>query len=188
MDQIDRTDRKHERGYSLLEVGLALSVGIMLLGASVYGYRALREQAGDAGMRQKVQDLQMLVEELYLAPRVYPTDDQLIDAWKRRRPQDYQSNPWGGLILATEADRTSTGGILYSAANHGDVRTTGQDDVLPGGMYYTIIHNGAFYGSAQFGDLSRGGALVSATGYAVAGNKVIGNNGFRYFYVLSGPQ
>ncbi len=184
-----KLDRNHERGFSLLEVGLALSVGIMLLGASIYGYRALREQAGDAGMRQKVQDLQLLVEELYVGPRVYPTGTQVTNAWKHRRPKDYQNSPWGGLILATEANRTNSGGIKYSVATQGQKLASGQDDDLPGGMYYTVIDNGAGgYGSAEFGDLTRAGALVQAKSYSVAGNKIIGNNGFRYFYVLSGPQ
>lgn len=181
-----RMDRNRESGFTLLEVGLALTVGIMLLGASIYGYKALREQAGDANMRQKVQDLQMLVEELYTTSQNYPDSTQLRNAWKHRRPQDYQSNPWGGLILATENYRTTTGGIKTHIALNGDKLAEGQDDDLPGGMYYTYIQNGATYGKAEFGDMTRGGALIPATAYAVAGNKVIGNNGFRYFYVLSG--
>jgi hypothetical protein len=186
---MNHLDRNHERGFSLLEVGLALSVGIMILGASIYGYRALREQAGDAGMRQKVQDLQLLVEELYVGPRIYPTGTELANAWKHRRPKDYQSSPWGGFILATEANRTNSGGIKYSVIPENLKLTSGQDDDLPGGMYYTVIENGAGgYGRAEFGDLTRAGALVSANSYAIAGNKIIGNNGFRYFYVLSGPQ
>lgn len=180
-------DRRNERGFSLLEVGLALSVGILLMGASVYGYRALREQSGDAAMRQKVQDLQVLVEELYAPRFAYPDGNTLIDAWKIRRAKDYSLSPWGGTIPVSSVDLAATGGILTSVVNDGGQSPAAQDDILPGGLYYYRINPAAdgSPGSHGFEDFVLG-RYATASVYAVAGNKIMGNNGQRYFHVLSG--
>lgn len=179
--------RRAEAGFSLLEVGLALSIGILLMGASIYGYRALREQSGDAAMRQKVQDLQVLVEELYATRFAYPEGNTLISAWKLRRPKDYGLNPWGGPIPVSSADLESTGGILTSVVEDGGQSPAMQDDILPGGLYYYRINPAAdgSPGSHGFEDFVLG-RYATASAYAVAGNKMIGNNGRRFFHVLGG--
>lgn len=162
------------------------------MGASIYGYRALREQSGDAAMRQKVQDLQVLVEELYATRFTYPdpnpaVNKDLINAWKLRRPRDYGLNPWGGPIPVSSQVLEDTGGILTSEANHGERSAAREDDILPGGLYYYRINPApdGSPGSHDFEDFVLG-RYITATGYAVAGNKMIGNNGKRYFHVVSG--
>lgn len=180
-------DRRKERGFSLLEVGLALSVGILLMGASIYGYRALRDQSGDAAMRQKVQDLQILVEELYAPRSAYPDGNTLSSAWKIRRAKDYGMSPWGGTIPVSSVDLEATGGILTSVVNDGGQSPATYDDVLPGGLYYYRIIPAAdgSPGSHGFEDFVLG-RYATASVYAVAGNKIMGNNGRRYFHILSG--
>ncbi|MNK73616.1 hypothetical protein D3C87_931140 [compost metagenome] len=175
--------KKNEGGYSLLEVGLALSVGILLMGAAVYGYRSLREQSGDANMRQKVQDLQSLVEELYAARFAYPTADTLRDVWKARRPDDYRSSPWGGPVLGLiDSDK----GILSYALNHGNTtyhkeRTSSS----AGAVHYVTVDNAGQPGSVDLWDMTRG-STVSVRAYAVAGDKIVNGSGRLFFHVQGG--
>lgn len=177
-------DRKREGGFSLLEVGLALSVGILLTGASIYGYKALRDSSGDANMRQKVQDLHALVEELYAPTSTYPTHETLRSAWKMRRPGDYKSSPWGGPVIG--ADETSRGIVAFDLSHGSTAFLKETDDSNnTGGLYYIRIANGGLPGTVDFWDMTRG-ATVSATAYAVAGNKSVNSVGRRFFYVQSG--
>lgn len=177
-------DRKQEGGFSLLEVGLALSVGILLTGASIYGYKALRDSSGDAAMRQKVQDLRTVVEELYAPTSAFPTPATLRSAWRIRRPDDYKSSPWGGPVIG--ADDTNRGIQAYDLS-HGSVafETETKDSDNAGGLYYIRIDNAGMPGTVGLWDLTRG-ATVSATAYAVAGNKIVASDGRRFFYVQSG--
>ena len=177
-------DRKHQGGYSLMEVGLALSIGILLAGSSVYGYKALRDQSGNATMRQKVQDLQALVEELYAPNSTFPTPESLRAVWKMRRPYDYKSSPWGGPVIgANETNRGIQSFTLDHGATSFEKETTDSNNA--GGLYYIRIDNLGMPGSASLWDLTRR-ATVSATAYAVAGNKIVGSDGRRFFHVQSG--
>jgi hypothetical protein len=177
-------DRKKEGGYSLMEVGLALSIGILLTGSAVYGYKALRDQSGDAAMRQKVQDLRVLVEELYAPSSAFPTPDTLRTAWKMRRPDDYKSSPWGGPVIgSTETNR----GILSQTISDGATQyeELEKDSSTGGALHYIWIENAGAAGTAAFWDVTRG-ATVSATAYMVAGDKPVDGQGHLFFHVQSG--
>lgn len=188
--------RKRQSGFSLLEVGLALSLGALLMGAAVLGYRAVRERSGDAAMRQKVQDLRVLVEELYAPAQALPSDLALRDAWQQRRPADFNKSPWGGPVIDTmNPDRRgissatlANGSVLFQTAN-------GPGPLVDGGFenglyYYPILPaaNGE-PGTVEAYDISRN-ATTSVSLYMVAGNKY-GNvggqwGGWRHYYVQSG--
>lgn len=182
-----------ETGFTLLEVGLAVTIGVLLMGATVLAFKALKEQQGDAAMRQKTHDLQVLIEELTQPTHVLPGDALLRSAWRQRRPGDHKSNPWGGPVI--DAAGTSPDGLSISTIDPGTVMAGGiapnytalADGNFQGGIYvYRINPNpDGSPGQAQFFDMSRNG-LVAGTTYAVAGNKVIATGGQRHFNVVSG--
>lgn len=175
--------KKNEGGYSLMEVGLALSIGILLMGAAVYGYRSLREQSGDANMRQKVQDLQAVVEELYSARFAYPTPNTLRDVWEKRRPDDYRSSPWGGPALGlTDNDK----GILsYDLQQGNTTYHKEQSSAAAGALHYVTINNAGQPGTVDLWDMTRG-STVSVRAYAVAGDKIVNGGGRLFFHVQGG--
>lgn len=174
--------RRHEKGFTLLETGLAIVVGMALVLASIYAYRSVKEQAGDAAMRQKVQDLQILVEEFYSATYAQPDADALRDAWARRRT-DHSLSPWGGPVIQVGALR----GISSATLNHGgDVPAATLSD-FQGGLYYYPINPQADgkEGRATLWDVARSQS-ATVTYYGVAGNKATRAGGLRHYYVLSG--
>ncbi len=177
------TDRRKEGGYSLMEVGLALSIGILLTGSAVYAYKALRDQSGDAAMRQKVQDLQVLVEELYAPTTTFPTPDTLRTAWASRR-EDWKSSPWGGPVIGGS---NANKGIVSDDLTHGAARyqKLEKDSSTGGALHYITITNGAVAGTADFWDVTKS-ATVSATAYMVAGDKPVDGQGHLFFHVQSG--
>ncbi len=168
-----------ERGFSLLEVGLALSIGVIIMGATLYAYQALKDQSGDAAMRQKIHDLQSLVEELYAPANMLPTADNLRLAWQKRRPADYDQNPWGGPVMGGG----QVLGLSITPLGHGGTVGSGMDGNLFGGLYYYPINPAptGLPGTAHLWDIARGQS-VPVTLYGVAGNK----KQQRHFGVVSG--
>ena len=175
--------QRHERGFTLLETGLAIVVGMALVLGGTYAYRSVKEQAGDAAMRQKVQDLQILVEEFYSSSYSLPNIVRLRDAWELRRP-DHSLSPWGGPVVQPGAHIK---GIASSTLEHGADVPAGTFSDFQGGLYYYAINpqpNGK-EGRATLWDVARSQS-TPATFYAVAGNKVARAGGLRHYYVLSG--
>lgn len=174
--------RQNEGGFTLLETGLAIVVSMTIFVASVYAFRALKEQSGDATMRQKVQDLQVLIEELYTPTQAFPSDDALRAAWAMRRG-DHNASPYGGPVIQGGDFK----GMSISFLNHGDDVPYAEFSDFQGGVYFYPIGRQADGrpGSATLWDVGRGQS-VSATFYAVAGNKVTRAGGLRHYFVLSG--
>lgn len=166
-----------------METGLTIVVGMTLVLGAVYAYRSLKEQAGDAAMRQKVQDLQVLVEELYAPSYALPNVVHLRDAWERRRT-DHSLSPWGGPVVQPGAHIK---GIGSSILDHGADVPSGTFSDFQGGLYYYPINPqpDGREGRATLWDQARSQS-ATATFYAVAGNKVVRAGGLRHYYVLSG--
>lgn len=175
--------RPQEAGFTLLETGLAIVVGMVLVVGGTYAYRALKEQAGDAAMRQKVQDLQVLVEEFYSSSYALPNVVHLRDAWERRR-SDHSVSPWGGPVVQPGSYFK---GISSTILDHGGNIPAGTFTDFQGGLYYYPINpqpNGK-EGRATLWDHARGQS-APVTFYGVAGNKVTRAGGLQHYYVLSG--
>lgn len=86
-----------------MEVGLTITVGTVLVAAGVVAYMHAREAAGDAAAKQKVADLQLMVEDYYTRYNSYPTlgtdtNPGVRQMWTAARTDGLKS-PWGGQVI-----------------------------------------------------------------------------------------
>ena len=90
-----------------MEVGLAITIGTVLAAAGVLAYTHARDAAGASIARQKVADLQIMVEDYYSRYNVYPplggttANQGLMDIWLANRA-DALKSPWGGDVVLAE--------------------------------------------------------------------------------------
>ncbi len=173
-----------ESGFTLLEIGLALSIALLASAAVIVLYGQVKESSGDAAMREKIGSLQAVVESLYTAQGSCPPIATVKDAWVAKRP-DALKSPWGGDIYDTSVGTRAgiAGGDLDAGGDPGAVESS----IGVGALYYrrvvnpgTTIANSA--SSAMMFDVTQG-ATVSITGYGLAGLK---HKGWRHFMVTSG--
>lgn len=99
--------RRARAGFTLVEVALAVAVGLIIIGGAVMGYGALKDQAAAATARKKVVMAGALIQEYAAANSGrYPTsieddadgdsDGSFTQMWVKRAPDEYNKNPWGG--------------------------------------------------------------------------------------------
>jgi hypothetical protein len=91
----------------LVEVALAVAVGLIIIGGAVMGYGALKDQSAGAEGRRKVAMAGGMIQE-YAAGNDgrFPTsveDDadgastgSFTAMWVKKVPEDHNKNPWGG--------------------------------------------------------------------------------------------
>lgn len=97
MRQTERT-----AGFTLIEVSLAIVVGMTLLAGAVALFQQSKTSAQNSAAREKVNSLFMLVEELEVRSFELPRLEALKTAWKSRRTTDYNVSPWGGALSDPE--------------------------------------------------------------------------------------
>lgn len=169
------------RGMTLLEVGLAISLGLILAAATAFAYNSAKEAAGDSRAAAKVGDLQAMVEASYSTRGYYPDASDAQSAWGARR-QDAALSPWGGAIV-DNSDTIVNGLFVYdadpgsipepqtSAANTREPVVNGS----PRGTDYCYYIRLALPGQATvvrtLADLSQGSAGVVCRNYSVAISK-----------------
>lgn len=90
---MDRT----QRGFTLIEVALAIVIGTILLAGAVVLYQQAKLSAGDSKAKEKVMAAAAVVEELGAQLGVYPDRFQLRARWGDVRP-DWGLSPWGGSV------------------------------------------------------------------------------------------
>lgn len=173
-----------ETGFTLLEIGLALSIGLLALMTVVVFYSQVKDSSGDAAMREKIGSLQSVVESLYLAQGSCPDLTTVKQAWVAKRP-DALKSPWGGDIYDLSA--APRAGITGGMVQAGDVRGAVESSIGVGALYYYFVVNPGTTTSnavatASLYDVTLG-ANVTVTGYGVAGLK---HKGWRHFMVTSG--
>lgn len=94
-------------GFTLVEVALAVAVGLIVIGGAVMGYGALKDQAAAAEARKKVVTAGAMIQEYAAANSGrFPTsveDDadgtttgSFTQMWVKKAPDEYNKNPWGG--------------------------------------------------------------------------------------------
>lgn len=189
---VDPTGRSGQGGFTLLEIGLALGIGIIIAAGVTAFYNQTRDNAGDAAMRQRIGSLQSVVEGLYSAQGQSPHLDDVQVAWKARRPDDYYKSPWGGDVTVTAA---SAGAVpVLGDLGGSDVYVhIGANGVIPygvetrmtaGGLYYYRLADSNGPNAAATGsvwDQSRK-MQVPITGYGLAGLKSLN----KHYMVTSG--
>ena len=91
--------RKHE-GFTLIEVTLAIVIGIIMVAGATLIYNQAKTAAGNSKANEKVLALQALVEQ-YAAQNqgIYPANVSDVNTlWTRQRPDDWDKSPWGGVL------------------------------------------------------------------------------------------
>jgi prepilin-type N-terminal cleavage/methylation domain-containing protein len=89
---------KHSQsGFTLIEVTLAIVIGVVVIAGATVLYNQAKASAALTAAQSKVNAAAASVEE-FSARNFgrYPTDAQFETVWKRNRPDDYNSSPWGG--------------------------------------------------------------------------------------------
>lgn len=114
-----------KRGFTLVEVTLAIVIGIILIAGATLIYNQAKNSAGNSRANAKVVALQSVVEEFAaMNGGLYPDKIAYVQGmWSRRRPDDFNKSPWGGLV-----------GSQFNAANMNGVMTVGPTESRSTGM------------------------------------------------------
>jgi hypothetical protein len=177
-----------------MEVGLAITVGTVLVAAAVFAYQQAKEAAGDSNAKQRVADLQALIETSYTQTNSFPPLATLREQWKAAR-EDHAKSPWGGQVITTEPITSGLdGSSCLGNSNQVDcngidatVSVNAQDPVqtvnVDSLQYFRIARPGVqpLLCCSTLYDIPRATA-VSVYGYAVAYNK----HGRSFYFVTSG--
>lgn len=176
--------RQAARGFTLLEVGLAMTISLLVLAGVAAFYKQVQDDAGDACMRSRIASLGSVVEGLYAANGVYPDGPTLWPIWAAKRPDDASKSAWGGDVWTDQIWAQS--GV---SAKDIDSASTGEPyaeegSMTSGGLYYYRVTTGglpAADGQSSLYDMTVHGQ-VTIRGYGLAGLKTKN----RHFMVTSG--
>ncbi|MEB3285179.1 MAG: prepilin-type N-terminal cleavage/methylation domain-containing protein [Candidatus Sericytochromatia bacterium] len=107
------------QGFTLVEVALAVAVGLIVIGGAVLGYNSVKENANNSNARQRVLSALTIVEEYSSAnggryPASTVTNGTFQQLWASKRPDDKNLNPWGGATGDSD-----DGAIELAAADFG---------------------------------------------------------------------
>lgn len=93
------------KGFTLVEVALAVAVGLIIIGGAVLGYNAAKDNASNSTARNRVLSAATIIEEYAAANQgSYPASASATSArkfgamWKAKRPDDFNKSPWGGDV------------------------------------------------------------------------------------------
>lgn len=87
---------KHS-GFTLIEVSLAIVIGVTVLAGAVALYNQVKLSAGNARAQAKTLRAADLIETMAAqGGGVYPTLEQLRAKWIALGPEDALTSPWGG--------------------------------------------------------------------------------------------
>ena len=97
---------KTRKGFTLVEVALAVAVGLIIIGGAVLGYNAVKDNASNSNARNRVLSAVTMIEE-YSAANAgrYPASlaagtGPFTTMWQAKRPDDKALSPWGGATGA----------------------------------------------------------------------------------------
>ncbi|MBO9541825.1 type II secretion system protein [bacterium] len=182
--------RHHTRsgGFTLIEVSLAMVIGIIVLGGAITLYNQVKVSAANGEAKSRALALAALVEEHASRSTNYPKLDELNKLWEARRPDDAKKNPWGGELSGDPIDGhenvqslVSAPVVLGSGERH--IGVTAPTTLADRGRLYYFRHanNEAFW----IDDFSLAGAdeasgTVRVQGYGIA---YVGPNGENWYNV-----
>lgn len=93
-----KTGSKAQKGFTLIEVSLAIVIGVIVLAGAITLYNQSKVSAGNSKAQEKSLALAAVVEELAASNNMaYPSAANVNTAWKTRR-EDAMMNPWGGSL------------------------------------------------------------------------------------------
>lgn len=173
-------DTNVSKGMTLLEVGLAISLGLILAAATAFAYNSAKEAAGDSRAAAKVGDLQAMVEASFSTRGYYPDATEAQSAWGARR-QDANLSPWGGAVVDNSSEIVN--GLYFydnpegetdpltSAAATREPTTGGVPRGTDYCYYMRLAQPGRATVTRTFADLSQGTTEVKCRNYAIAISK-----------------
>jgi len=137
-----------ERGFTLIEVSLAIVIGLTILGGAVAIYNQARESVATGQMKEKVMTLGTVVEEITAQtggnPDPYNDTNRLATKFMKARPDDYNRSPWGGTV-GTAAQANGIGGwwmqpsdTMPVIGNEDTVAADGAQDIRGGLQYFAL--------------------------------------------------
>ncbi len=92
---------ERQAGFTLIEVSLAIVIGVIVLAGAVVLYQQTKLNAANTAAKEKLQTLALLVEEMEQRNFALPSMGQLRTVWKTRRPDDFNKSPWGGTFTVS---------------------------------------------------------------------------------------
>ncbi len=92
---------KTRKGFTLVEVALAVAVGLIIIGGAVLGYNAVKDNASNSNARNRVLSAVTMIEEYSAAnagqyPASAAAGGPFSTMWQAKRPDDKALSPWGG--------------------------------------------------------------------------------------------
>lgn len=119
--------RKGRKGFTLVEVALAVAVGLIIIGGAVLGYNAVKDNASNSNARNRVLSGVTMVEEYAAANGGrYPASvagasgaagGSFSTMWKAKRTDDFNLSPWGGETGDVSDGVTEVGPTAAAAAD-----------------------------------------------------------------------
>lgn len=95
---------KAAKGFTLIEVALAVTLGVVMLAGVIAIYNQVRESVATGKMKEKVMTAAAVIEEIsaqsgsYPNPTVAAEQNRAIAKYQATRPDDYNISPWGGSV------------------------------------------------------------------------------------------
>ena len=171
---------KTRKGFTLVEVALAVAVGLIIIGGAVLGYNAVKDNASNSNARNRVLSAVTMIEEYSAANGgSYPASvadvaeastGAFSTMWSAKRPDDKASSPWGGPTGDTdgvnelgplEFGNTTAPAAAVAALNAGGVAAPGEAANM---LYVTPATASNNWGAVTAYSTS---ALVTFKNYAV---------------------
>jgi len=114
--------RVFARGFTIIEVTLAIVIGIILIAGATLIYNQAKQAAGNSRAQAKAASMQMIIEQFSTRSDGVPPDVEAVRAfWKAARSEDFNKSPWGGSCIPCLAGSNSQS----SVQNMGNVSAAG---------------------------------------------------------------
>lgn len=186
--------KKKEQGFTLIEVSLAIVIGVVILAGAITLYNQSKVSAGNSKMNDKVVALTSMIESMAASNNgTYPAVASVVTSWQAQRPSDAGQSPWGGSLANGAGGSVvtfynapgTTGNFMASAANFTVAQTqawaaANTPVASAGTLYYYAPPTNA---TGSFFDANTNAQGVIVNNYVIAGSL---NTGVSPAFVMGG--
>jgi prepilin-type N-terminal cleavage/methylation domain-containing protein len=176
------------KGFTLVEVALAIAVGLIIIAGSVIMYNATKDMAASSNARERVNKANTLIVEYAAAnngnyPPSAAAGGQFSTMWKAKNPDEYALSPWGGPTGDTTSGVSEMNPIADGTLNPASAPNHAAD--LPvdaskaANLIYVQIQGNRFAKLQQFSNPT----AITAKGYAVS---IYDRTGNPWFHMVCG--